>query len=476
MTRTTKYLVLIGLPVLLATLAPVRCRSQESPSLELAPKAKPVKLEPRQQEGLTSIRLDSEVFHGSTDSLSDLRLIDENEEETPFVLRKVVTDTKRNVRTLRDVADVRVKPLENDALEIEFHIDPAKYDKTIHGFRLATSLANFEHRVTIERRDRDSDEWVPLVRDALIYDYSQFMAVRNTDVAFPTDAPLPKAGYFRIRIDRVTQEQQSRWTQLSRTFKAGLEDERQERYVINRQPLHIQRINFWHDEERTVSSQPVLEEVALQTLDAGQDNESRTSWVLLESARQPISLLTLETTDRNFSREFQLAAMKTAEAPAKEGRPLGSSVLTKIDLAGLEKKVLELSLPETRERFYRVTVVNRDSPPLAELKFQAKGPSYDLVFLADPAHQYRLTYGVASREEPHYDTLALQTALAAGQQPLRATLGPETTFTPQQPKVRKLDWITNPWFLGGVIAILTILLTLALRQAARRLQDVPNTN
>jgi hypothetical protein len=467
---------LMGLVVAVQLGTPLS-RAQGPASATLQPKTRPVELPTVEQPSLVGIRLDAAVHANSTPRRDDLRLLDASDSEVPFVIRKLVTDKLRTARQYVPVVNPLVRPLEDDALEIEFEIDPDKHKGPLHGFTLVTRLQNFEHRVTLERQAAADEPWATLAQDALIYDYSQFMNVRNTDLPIPKDQNIPAWGRYRLRIDRVTQEQESQWRELKRSFQGDEATGREESLLVNRQPLRIERIDFWREEEVVESSQPLLTDYPLAGIKLQQDAETKSTWVDLSSVGEPITELTLVTQDNNFSRVARLLGMSSGSGqppfPVTE-RELATATLSRIDLAGLQREQLRILLPETRETAYRVVIANGDSPSLTDVAFTARGPIYELVFLGTPGQSYRLSYGDANREPPRYDTAAIDAALAAKVSPIEATLG---AAADDLLVASRTDWfrlLNNPWVFGTLVLGLVVLLGLGLRQAATRIESLPD--
>ncbi|MBM3967856.1 MAG: DUF3999 domain-containing protein, partial [Planctomycetes bacterium] len=361
-----------------------------------------------------------------------------------------------------------------NGLVIEFEIEPAKFTKPIHGFRLSTNVVNFEHLVSLDRREPDSDEWKTIASDVLLYDYSQFMDVRNTEVLIPKDSVFPIGGRFRMRISQVVQTQQSRWQTIKRTLQEGKETSRDEVYELNRQPLRIDRITFSQDFEVVASSQSQLRDVSITNVQVTNDQESKCTWIDFDSNRDPLSEVTLETTDSNFSRPSRL--LSRALEPAKdksEWRPLAATLLTKIDIADVDLRRLTLSCSEHRAERYRFVIENGDNPPLEDVRLSAKGPKQELVFVAVAGRSYSLTYGVAERALPTYDTLAIQTALSANLAPTVATLSDPQPLAVEPTIPPELRWYENQKLVFAVILGLVVILAVTLFQAAKRLNEVP---
>ncbi|HEY2251028.1 MAG TPA: hypothetical protein VGH74_08200, partial [Planctomycetaceae bacterium] len=200
--------------------------------------AQDVKAPPRQQEELLSIVLDTDVFAATQDSLADVRLIDGQGKPIPYLLRKVQTTRARAARTAWPAVQLTAKPLDNGGLEITVTFD--EDDKRPHpnGLSIISPLRNFEQRVRVYT-SADGQEWEPAGEEAVIFDYSRYIDVRNNDVPFRETSRR----HFRIVIDDVTAEQQSELMALTRRLRGADETERTESVTVDRRPFRIDRID-----------------------------------------------------------------------------------------------------------------------------------------------------------------------------------------------------------------------------------------
>ena len=98
------------------------------------------------------------------------------------------------------------------------------------------------------------------------------------------------------------------------------------------------------------------------------------------------------------------------------------------------------------------------------------GPVWQALFLAAPAHSYRVLYG--SENVPHatYDTAHISRLLERNADPKPLGLTPESanpTFDAKTGRDR-LSWLSSKAFFGIVIVILVAVIGLALVHASRR--------
>lgn len=205
------------------------------------------------------------------------------------------------------------------------------------------------------------------------------------------------------------------------------------------------------------------------------NQEAGTGHTLIEipMRRQPLTGFLVETPNRNFSRR---ARVQVPEGPGVRGdwETIGEATLSRIDFREVQREELEVTFPERRAARYRMIIENGDSPPLRVVGFRAKGPAYRLVFLAAPSADYRLFYGSESAERPEYDTAPLRTLLDRHYRPIEATLGSEERNpafgSRSDGGIRAV--LSNPFVLGGLIALLLILLAWGLYRAGQRVDRV----
>lgn len=442
--------------------------------------ARPVEIPAFTDDELVAVPLDSDVYFATDDDYADLRLLNAADEETAFIIRKVVDKRSRTERRTFPVERPMVRPQDDGSLEITFEVDPARQPHVPLGVRLVTPLENFERHVEISA-SADGETWQPLLADGLVFDYSEFMDVHNYELPFEQPAPTPAgAGVrrFRIRIDDVTQEQESQLLELTRRLQGDDEAGRTERTMVNRQPFRIDRIECWYDVEVPASAVERLQDYPLAEVRTEVDAENKATRVIAQSRGEPLTELTIATADRNFSRAAYVEVPTEERTPSAQiawGRQIGSATLERFALRGLQRENLRISFPESRSTQHRLIIANADSPPLDVSTVTARGPVYEVAFLARAGQSYRLAYGGGGLEVPHYDVAALDAALAAGYDPISATLGPQVAAPaaprPAEPALTRL--LNDPRLLGGLIAVLVAALGVGLYRATRRLDALP---
>jgi len=418
------------------------------------------------QEELLSVTLDTSVFGATQVLLPDVRLLDGQGGAVPYLLRKARTTRIGTVRNTWSAQQPDARPLKEGGLEITVELE--KDDPQPNGLTLVSRLKNFEQRVHIFA-SRTGENWEPAGEEAVIFDYSRYMDVRKDSVRF---RETPNR-HIRIVIDDVTTEQESELLALTRQLRGAEETGREERVTIKRRPFRIERINFWREVERERSSGDKKSEYPVSEYRVEQDSENQQTLIMIDTSREPLTSLELQTPARNFSRR---AAVEVEE---KRGvntswRKIGENTLTRIDFKGLKQEKLTISFPESRQDSYRLVIDNRDSPPLEVKGIKASGNVYELLFLATPRTRYQLVYGSTEADPPRYDTAAIQQVLSKGFQPAQAELGALGHGTGQSPVFQWSDLLNNRGLLFGAIAVLVIVLAWGLFHAVKRFDNLPS--
>jgi hypothetical protein len=428
--------------------------------------ARDIETAPRTQDELIAVPLDSDVYTLSAADLGDLRVLDGAGQDVGFIVRTAMTTKSRLVERFWTASHPALHPREQGGLEITLTL--GNDDPRPDGLRLITPLDNFEQHIEVSS-SVDGVIWQPLA-DGLLFDYARYMDVRNDRLRLPpTDHR-----HFRIVVDQVTAAQESELLELTRRLQGEQESNRTERVRIERRPFRIDRVELWADNAEERAAAPMTSAYPLTGFNVEQDPEHKATHILIESRRQPLTEFVIQTPANNFSRHITVE-VETDSGHTARWRTIAAGQLTRFGFRSLTRENLAISMPETRATNYRLTIENRDSPPLQIDGVNASGPIEEVVFLAAPQGAYRLAYG-GELKAPNYDTAALRAALAVTSNPmpakLSATAAPLALPTPTTAG-QVQAWFTNPWLLTAVIAVLVAVLAWGLYQAARRVDQLP---
>ncbi len=428
--------------------------------------SRPVEHPPSAQEEFVAVDLDSPLYFHTRDRFKDLRLIDAEKTETPYLIVKLRSERSKAVRKWHQPRIVALEQAEPHAIEIQLRL--TSDDPPADGLSLQTSLVNFEHRVQVFG-SMDGARWSGLVENALIYDYSKFIDLDNREIPLPAN----RYRWLKVRVEEPVQTYESENIEITRELWQGRERGRSETTQIRRAPLRIDRIKYW---SREVQSRPAVARLdyPLAAFGASQDEATRSTIIDITTRREPLTGFIVETTQRNFSRRAVVEAAQAEQGDPGRWRPIGDATLERINFRALHREHLQIRFPEQRHREYRIVIQNDDNPSLEITGVKARGNGYRLLFFAEPGKTYVLEYGDDSAQPPVYDTASLQAALAASYQPVRIALGPEAAGRTAGQAGFDFDrWLNSDLFLGGVIFIMVTILAGALLYAGKRIDQSP---
>lgn len=410
---------------------------------------------------VVAVRLDPHVFEHTRLGWPDVRIVNSSGEAQGFVIRKVAESKQRVVRQFWSANQSAAKVDGDRELIVEYSL--RENEPRPHGLRIVTPLRDFERQVRVEHSP-DGTTWSSAGPATLIFDYSRYVNARNDLVPFDAG----DSRFFRLIINDLTDEQESRLMELQRRLKESSELDRTQTTTIARRPFRIDQTEFYHDEQKIDVGQPQLSTYSVEHFKVTEDKEHHTTRVTIPAQKQPITQIKLLTSSENFSRaatvESDIESDNGQRTPQK-----AHGTLTRFSFSTFQKDETTIGLPETRSREFRVTIENHDSAPLDVTGVELAGPQYELIYLTSPGVKTTLQYGSGEAESQRFDTAALETALSQ-----RIATIPGTMQAPQENAHAASEqpaW--KPWndmrFFTAVAMILAVLLGFGLYRASLKL-------
>jgi len=423
-------------------------------------------------EGLTedeiiSVEMDSHLYDGTRLDYADLRVVDENAAHVPYILEKVTSnEVLKVIHEVPSGVDGIEKP---DANRLVFYLSVTSTNQpVVYGLYIDTPLKDFERQISVFVKNTDG-AWSALVTNALLYDYTRFIDLRQTRIA------LPPGSYktFRIEMDQVTEDKESMLVELERTFQHREEIQRTDRTSVEKRPFRINHISLWTEEQREVvkvdrkADYPVASFES--TIDAGEKN----TVVLVKTHGEPLTELSIEADGQNFNRHAEVQ-IPVYEGAQKKWRTITSGVISQIGFREFKHTQASLTFAERRSKEYRIVVQNQDNPPLRVSGVSARGNLYHLLFLAGAGGEYALAYGNEAAEKPQYDAGALLASLRQGYAP-RSALAGEPSLNQSYRGRGGLDFLNSPVFFIIAAGFFVIILSAALIRARKQINE-PSAN
>ncbi len=418
-------------------------------------------------EEILAILLDSDIYAGTRDGYPDLRIVDDRGAIVPYLLEPAARRQKTSVRQLcaSKVASLHVD--EGKGLEIVVDLDEKAPGAT--GVTIRTPLADYERRVRVYG-SRTSDDWVPLVSDGAIFDYSRFMDVRNRDVLIPASAYRR----FKVVVEHELDEGESPLRELIRGRNNGKKDEQVEITQTLRRPFRIDGIDLWRSDETDGETKAETFPYPLESVSVELDARHKVSRVEIASRRAPLTRLSISTTNKNFSRPAR-ALVPVHDGVRTDWVEVGRGTLSLIQFRGYQRADLRIGFPEQRQEHYRLVIENGDNPPLEITGVVAEGTGHRLVFLGTEGRTYHVEYGSDTAKPPNYDTAAVLGSLKKGFQPVTLKLGPQFANPGYKAARGPGNLLNNKVFLALAIVVMVLVLAWALFRAGQRIKAMPQS-
>ena len=374
-----------------------------------------------------------EVFPHAALGLADLRILEvDSQREVPYVLLVERGEKRRSSVAVR-MRDLGHVPGQHTTFLLDLN-----QQGTLHNeLEISTSSHNFQRDIVVEGSE-DAENWRVLDDSGQIFDFTikeRDFTTRDTRVKYPSST----ARYLRVRI--IDGELPSLDVQGAVVFFAQQIQPRRTEFPIN---------------------------ISLRVEDAAERN---TQLVLdLGTRGFPTNRISLTTAQENFYRRVQLEGSHDNELWTLLRRSENIYVFNTPKFVGSQ---LFISYPESRYRYFRLTVFNEDDPPLPVTGAQASGFLSKLIFFADPGGSYRLYYGNPDAEPPSYELEHVFPYLVTENLPLIG-LGTHTAnplFTgpvePQKPFTERY-----PWLLPTVVALAALVIGVFLTSLFRQLKGM----
>lgn len=407
---------------------------------------------------LVSVTLPDDLYAAARKDFADVRILDPEGREIPRVIRRAFSQkdvTVRRYDTLYPGAAVNLTTHPQAELEVVLGV-PDKHPP-IEGLRIGTPLTNFEQAVRVFTSE-DGKQWLPLVEGAVICDYSQWMDIRNLEIAFPR----PASRHLRLVFSSPSIERESEWREIVKRLRDGQTVERLESSRMERRPFRVDRIESWHTVVDTGKDEPVQREVKPESFDANSDRSRKSTVVTIAMGRLPLAGLVVETKDRNFWRPVRVEVPEQG-ATGRVWRIIAEDALVRLELPGYRREDLMITFPEQRAEEYRLTIHDGDNEPLEITGIRGLAYVDQAVFLAQaatrPEGKYQLGYGDDLAEPPDYDVAAIQAALARKWTPVEARVGPAEQLAVATNPLRR---VTKHVSTASVLIVLVLVLAAAM--------------
>jgi len=307
------------------------------------------------ERGLTAIVVPEDVYAHSLKQLADIRIVDDEGREVPYVL---------NVPSGHTHTDRRIARMQ------EHSFTPGEFTQFVLD---AGANAPFHNAILVNTSETDFITWAEV---AVSDDARQWRIVCDR-------APL-----FRFNKQNLQGTQTLHYSETNARYIRL-------RILEGSHPFPVTSINVLYDETTPEERVPVSAQLhAAQTT-----NPQESVWRADLSANLPLNEVHFETDESEFSRSVTI----DSSVDGQEWTPVGSGEIYRFHHDDVLREWLQVGFGGGWSSHWRVHVMNGNNAPLAAARVILYMTPRRLVFRAAPARHYLLLYGQSEAKPPQYD-------------------------------------------------------------------------
>jgi hypothetical protein len=363
---------------------------------------------------LNYVAIGPDVLTHATENVPELRILDENGVETPYVVRTSigVTRTDSWQATIRENSFVRGK-------YTQLVLDLGVYPRFHNAVRLDTPESDFILWAEVDASD-DARTWRIVKERAPISRFRREGLEGNQTIHYSEN----NARYLRVQVRE--DDKQFPVTGAS-VFPSSLS----RKDLIPEQWIELEESRGPDDNSA-----------------AGQ-----TTWTLdLGNGHAPINSVAFTTNQQEFYRGVRVSF----SSDGKEWTGGGGGEIYRYKTDSRSEESLRVPIYAYQgARFWRVEILNGDDAPLSNVKLSASMIPHLILFRPAAGHSYRIAYGNEKAQSPRYD-LERTLHISAGEEAFADALGPEQEndgYQDPRPFSER-----HPAVLWGSLALAVILL------------------
>lgn len=351
---------------------------------------------------IASFLLDEEMLAATEDNYSNLRVFDDKDRDTPFLVR-----CKRQTQpVMREYSvpmeTIAFEALSDNRIEVVLKKEKREPDRLPGVIVFSTKHKNYEKQVTVYA-SHDRTSWELVAENRPIFDYSKHIDVRNNRADIKSGPYL----YYKIEISNISESRQLPLTRIVREARGGDLLREVEETSLREEDFRIEKIDFLEKERSVARSEEVTRLYSVNDFVVKNNPKDQETIVTFDTFRALVTSLTILTGVPNFSRSLRIEGCDE-DKDREEWRPLTSATISRINTGEFQQDRTRIKFGKPyRYKHYRITIMNRDSPPLDISGVQARGETHEALFFCDQSRKYHILYGAEGVASPSYDIAAV---------------------------------------------------------------------
>ncbi|MFC1497724.1 hypothetical protein ACFLS1_04505 [Verrucomicrobiota bacterium] len=456
----------INKPIIVGLLVLLLCggTAPGSSDIEFFPLTKDLKTEKAGSRKIASFILDEEIFAATKNNYSNLRIFDDNNVETPFLVR-----CQRQNKSVVHEHEVPVKTIAFELLpdnRIEVVLEKKKQNPKLlpEIIIISSSQKNYEKMVTVYAGN-DRASWKIIAKNKPIFDYSRYMDVKNNRIEIKPG----KYSYYKIEISNITESQQSPFTKIVRETKEGDLSRKMETSSFRNKDFRIDKIKLLGKTKSITRVNKLTQPYTVSGFTVSDNPKEQETILTFDTFRVPARSLTILTDVPNFSRSLLVEGCNENK-DKNEWIRITSANISRISAGEFQQDqtAVKFSNPYRRYKHYRITIRNLDSPPLDISGVKVHGETHEALFFCESARQYRVLYGAHELDQPEYDIAAVLSKAEAAD---TDTYFPGTqTANPLYASDRDFQLIEGRYLMVAAILLMVVTLVWLIAKSTKKLE------
>ncbi len=355
------------------------------------PYSRDVQLSENNGSSLGKFILDSECLDKLNNSYSNMRLYEEN--EVAFMVR---TSTKDDSITSVVTSETEILSFikNKDYSEIIFKLTDK--DMIPEKCVVETSARNFENQVFVYGSN-DKKRWKLLSENQIIFDYSKYVDLRNTEIFFSKE----KFSLYKLVVSRQMRQNESPLLRIIESSGSGTSNITDVSELRN-SSIKISDIKCSVEMYKKSHSQSV--DIKYPVREFTIEEVEKTSQIILETYREPIKEIKLLTDNEYFYRNVIVYGSEDSNSWSI----IKQDVISRYAKSDTRKDHTLIRFSNSvRSHFFRIVIKNEDNVPLIINNTELKGEQKELIFVHNNIESFQLYYGGDSNLRPSYDIVKI---------------------------------------------------------------------
>jgi len=361
-------------------------------------------------DGWQKIVLPAEIFQHIKKDFSDLRIFEISEKDTlevPYLL-----ESSKGKQTIRNI-EFEILNKTSKSGEYFFTFKILK-DQTINEIKLKFENSNFDWKTTLEGSQNQNDWRIILENYRLVSLENELESYDFSTMVFPSS----NFKFYRLRFQSE---------KVPKLTTATVKEVSTQKSSYQTYAFQLKKIDSVKQDKKDVYEFQLKKPV-------------------------PISFIKLNFEEENYYRDIHLEYLKdSTETPKGWHKNYYPLLRTSI----FSEKENEFNFETTTTSRLRLTINNKDNPPINLTSAEVKGYTFEMKAKLKNKHRYNLAYGNSTVRMPSYDLARFKNTIPNILN--EAKLGSEQTIKKQVKKAAEPIFKNSIWLWAVLILIVIFL-------------------